>query len=102
MTRKTQLFFGVLAILAVIGLLQMLRQNPTGVLLMFAFAAIVIFAVKFLMGRKSAPDPRYQQALRRQKKMAQKKKHSKLRKDIPFKVIEGKKGKSKENKPNVH
>ncbi|MBO8170340.1 MAG: hypothetical protein H0Z33_00435 [Bacillaceae bacterium] len=100
MTFKKQLFFGILMVLAVIGLVNSLLYNLSGVIFMFALAALVVFVIHRFSGRRSAGvDSKYQQAVRRQKQqMKQKKKAARSRKNIPFQVIDGNKGKTEKKK----
>ncbi|GAB7386810.1 hypothetical protein BSNK01_06460 [Bacillaceae bacterium] len=95
MSFKGRTFFSLLLLFAVIGFLQTLRYAPLQIILTGAIAAILVFALnKFLTvaktGGKSKP-------LRRAKPVkAPPKKQRRKRKDFPFRVIEGNKGKQPE------
>jgi len=114
MTSKMKIFFYFIFAFSVLGFVHMLLNNPTQLLIMAGFVAVIIFLFRRFAakGNSYSGDTAYQKALRQQKK--RNKTHAsqssqmvklkrKNRKEIPFTVIEGKKlKKDKEKKENFH
>jgi hypothetical protein len=93
--------------LAAIGLVKVLQENPTMLILsIVAVIGIVYLVNRFMNTPRGNTGKGYQQALRTQKKkeklsQTELQKLTKLRKtsrSIPFKVIEGRKGKTDKDK----
>lgn len=117
MTRNSlnsQIFLAVVGLFVIIGIIQTVRHNFLGLLLMVTLAAVFILLFKRFAATRKSAEPGYQKALKRQqqqKKHSQHSpqqhthKHSQSRSSVkkplqkrsnrpnPFQVIEGQKGK---------
>jgi hypothetical protein len=91
---------------AAIGLVKMLQENPGQIIFSIAMAIGIIYLINRFMNSPQR-SPGYHKALRKQKKKEklshfEMQKLNKLKKtsrgDIPFRVIDGRKGKTPKNK----
>ena len=107
MTNRTRLFLIGLFSLAAIGLVKVLQENPTTLILsIVAVVGIVYLVNRFINKPRGNTGKGYQKALRSQKKkeklsQTELQKLTKLKKtsrNVPFRVIEGRKGKSAKDK----
>jgi hypothetical protein len=110
MTNTTKFFLVILFSLAAVGLVIVLQTNPMMVILSIAFAVLILFALSRFTGVRTGTDQKYKKALQKQKrkgKMTPVEMHklTRLKKSsgqIPFKVIEGSKGKPPKEKKSQH
>ncbi|HZG14912.1 MAG TPA: hypothetical protein VE710_07785 [Candidatus Bathyarchaeia archaeon] len=100
MKSRVHPFFGILILLAVIGFFQELIANPINLLVIIGLSALLFYLVNnYMKSGRFLPWFRVQkpkQPTKMTKSMTRKTGHS-PRKENPFRVIEGSKGKTKQS-----
>ncbi|MGE5702208.1 MAG: hypothetical protein ACM32O_06740 [Clostridia bacterium] len=95
--------FYLLLLLAMFGFANQLFRDPVNTIIIIALSALVFFGLRhYLTGRRLTPNPRLQRkaADRANSKTATKRHLQTTRRQHPFQVIDGHKGKTKD-KPDV-